>query len=69
MNRLCGLRPMEVRELAGWEWVFETWIQREAAAGSIAPGVVAARHAIVASGTDPKSRSSDIADPAQAVSI
>ncbi|MDE2654014.1 MAG: hypothetical protein OXI71_09380 [Gemmatimonadota bacterium] len=46
MQRLCGLRPLEVRDLAGWEWVFETWIQREAEMGSIAPAVLNSRPSI-----------------------
>ncbi len=46
MQRLCGLRPLEVRDMAGWEWVFETWIQREAEKGSIAPSVLNARPSI-----------------------
>lgn len=29
MERLTGLRPSEVRRLAGWEWIFERWIGRE----------------------------------------
>lgn len=29
MERLTGLRPSEVRQLAGWEWIFECWIGRE----------------------------------------
>lgn len=33
MKRLIGFRPTDVRSLLGWEWVVESWIQREAATG------------------------------------
>lgn len=29
MKRLTGYRPSEVRELLGWEWVVEAWLQKE----------------------------------------
>jgi AraC-like DNA-binding protein len=29
MKRLCGHRPSEVRELLGWEWIVEAWLDRE----------------------------------------
>lgn len=29
MKRLIGLRPTEVRQYLGWEWLVETWLQRE----------------------------------------
>lgn len=69
MHRLCGLRPREVRELVGWEWVFESWIQREAATGNIAGRVVAARHSIVCPGEIARKADDDLGQPAQAVSI
>jgi hypothetical protein len=28
MKRLCGHRPSEVRELLGWEWIVEAWLDR-----------------------------------------
>ena len=33
MKRLTGVRPSEVKERIGWEWVLERWIQRELASG------------------------------------
>lgn len=67
MQRLCGLRPLEVRDLAGWEWVFETWIQREAAKGNVATAVLNARASIA---IKPPARESDDnrAGPAHAAS-
>lgn len=35
MVRLTGLRPSCVRKRAGWEWIVECWLQREAAEGAI----------------------------------
>ncbi len=29
MKRLTGVRPTEVKQRLGWEWVFEAWIQTE----------------------------------------
>lgn len=29
MKRLIGLRPSEVRQYLGWEWLVEMWLQRE----------------------------------------
>ena len=46
MHRLCGVRPMEVRERLGWEWVFETWLVKEAAIGNICSKVVSQRPSI-----------------------
>ncbi len=46
MRRLCGIRPMEAREKLGWEWVFETWLAKEAQLGSISSKVVDRRASI-----------------------
>lgn len=46
MYRLCGVRPMEARERLGWEWVFETWLAREAEIGNISSRVVDQRPSI-----------------------
>lgn len=29
MKRILGYRPSEVRRLLGWEWLVETWVERE----------------------------------------
>ena len=36
MKRLCGIRPLEARQRLGWEWLFETWLAREAGRGTLA---------------------------------
>lgn len=35
MKRLLGVRPSEVRERLGWEWVVESWIREEVERGGI----------------------------------
>lgn len=40
MQRLIGLRPSQVREYLGWEWVLEAWLRREADGGGLAPSSV-----------------------------
>ncbi len=37
MERVIGVRPREVREQLGWEWVMESWLRREAESGGLAP--------------------------------
>ena len=37
MKRLTGLRPSIMRECFGWEWIVESWLYREAVAGSLSP--------------------------------
>lgn len=37
MHRLIGVRPTDVRERLGWEWILERWLRREADAGALAP--------------------------------
>lgn len=46
MRRLCGIRPLEARERLGWEWVFETWLAKEATTGNICSRVVDQRLSI-----------------------
>lgn len=68
MRRFCGLRPVEVRDLAGWEWVFETWIRRQAEMGNIPAAVVAARPSIAVTPRDGEEEDG-LAGPAQAASV
>ena len=68
MQRLCGLRPLEVRDLAGWEWVLETWIQREAERGGVAPADLSARSSIAVKPRSSEERE-DRAGPAQAATV
>lgn len=35
MKRLIGCRPTEVRSCLGWEWILESWLQRERAMGGL----------------------------------
>ena len=37
MQRLIGYRPSMVRESLGWEWLFESWLRREAESGGLSP--------------------------------
>jgi len=37
MLRLTGFRPVEARELLGWEWLLEAWLRHEANTGGLAP--------------------------------
>ena len=67
MQRLCGVRPLEVRDLAGWEWVFETWIQREAEMGSVARAVLNARPSIA--GPPASEGGKDRPGPARAATV
>ncbi len=69
MRRLCGFRPQTVRDLIGWEWVFEAWIQREAAAGNVAPDVLDARRPITGLRPDTGDPDEAVAEPGRAVSI
>ena len=48
MSRLLGIRPLEARERLGWEWLFESWLGREARNGGIAAAIARARPSIVA---------------------
>ncbi len=36
MKRLLGVRPTEVRDCLGWEWIVEAWIKAETAHGGFA---------------------------------
>lgn len=46
MSRLCGVRPMDTRTMVGWEWLFESWLAREAEQGNISKSVVETRPSI-----------------------
>lgn len=35
MNRLLGIRPTNMREYLGWEWIVELWLRRELQQGAI----------------------------------
>ena len=35
MERLTGVRPRQARELLGWEWAVEAWLQNEARDGGL----------------------------------
>ena len=64
MSRLLGVRPLEARERLGWEWLFETWLVREAQRGTISADIVDARPSIIAlESTD--GGETDVAPPAR----
>ena len=67
MSRLCGVRPLEVRDRIGWEWLFENWLAREEAKGNLPKGVARARPSIALPPAEP-SRDADSAARA-AISI
>lgn len=46
MSRLCGVRPMDTRTMVGWEWLFESWLAREAEQGNVSRSVVGTRPSI-----------------------
>lgn len=48
MRRTCAIRPLEVKEKVGWEWVFERWLTMESDSGNISSSVLKARPSIVA---------------------
>ena len=62
MSRLLGIRPLEARERLGWEWLFETWLAREAQRGGIAVDTVRARPSIVAFAS-PEADETDVSTP------
>lgn len=35
MKRLTGIRPTEVRDCLGWQWLIECWLDRERVAGAL----------------------------------
>ena len=45
MKRLTGVRPSEVRDLLGWEWFAEAWIEEEIRTGGFDEDAVAFLHA------------------------
>lgn len=69
MQRLCGLRPQTVRDLIGWEWVFESWIQREAGEGNIADKVLDARRCIAGLPAQVRKSGEELAGSARASSL
>lgn len=66
MSRLLGIRPLEARERLGWEWIFESWLAREARSGGIAGGIANARPSIAATGSPGAHGAADHAHPAAA---
>jgi len=46
MSRLCGVRPADTRTMVGWEWLFESWLAREAEQGNVSRSVVGTRPSI-----------------------
>lgn len=65
MSRLLGVRPLEAREKLGWEWLFETWLVREAHRGTISADIVRARPSIIAPEST-EAGETDAAPPASA---
>lgn len=65
MSRLLGIRPLEARERLGWEWLFETWLVREAQRGTISADIVDARPSIIALDAT-EAGETDVAPPASA---
>ena len=68
MKRLCGVRPLEARRRLGWEWLFETWLAREAGRGTLAESVFRARPSIAGSGP-PDLGGPEVRSPSSAASL
>lgn len=66
MKRLCGVRPLEARRRLGWEWLFETWLAREAERGALTESIFRARPSIVSPGSAGQDRSDGLTPPAAA---
>ncbi len=71
LKRLTGVRPSEARTRRGWEWLLESWVQKEVATGGFSEAHVRriARTANAQATTSPQSRvaraeSSPTRDPA-----
>ena len=65
MSRLLDIRPLEARERLGWEWLFETWLVREAQRGTISADIANARSSIIALDST-EAGETDVAPPASA---
>lgn len=68
MSRLLDIRPLEAREKLGWEWVFETWLMREAHRGGFATDIMRARPSIIAPGS-PEAGGMDTSSPPASASL
>lgn len=66
MKRLCGIRPLEARQRLGWEWLFETWLAREAERGALTESIFRARPSIVSPGSAGQDRPDGLTPPAAA---
>jgi len=53
MHRLIGVRPSQVRDHLGWEWILEAWLRREAESGGLAPRAADEINAGARTGTVP----------------
>ena len=68
MKRLCGIRPLEARQRLGWEWLFETWLVREADRGTLAKSVLSARPSMVSPGSSDPDKT-EVLTPSRAASL
>lgn len=69
MSRLCGVRPMDARTMIGWEWLFESWLAREAERGNISRNVIEKRPSIAPLPLGPPAQHEEDLAPAAAVSL
>ena len=68
MKRLCGIRPLEARQRLGWEWLFETWLAREAERGTLPRSVLGTRPSIVVPASDDPD-GTEVLPPSSAASL